>query len=99
MKWFLWHGNVTRALDTIEDIEGELDLLLRGGEREKKLLNQDTQDTFVAPEEIQGSIAVLVRHDSGVRINLRTSALPAGRDYRRHLPLTYPHKNRKSPIS
>ena len=38
VKWFLWHGNVTRALDRIEDIEGELDLLLRRGEREKKLL-------------------------------------------------------------
>ena len=23
VKWFLWHGNVVRALDAIEDIEGE----------------------------------------------------------------------------
>lgn len=27
VKWFLWHGNVGRALDTIDDVEGELDLL------------------------------------------------------------------------
>ena len=24
VKWFLWHGNVAGALDTIEDIEDEL---------------------------------------------------------------------------
>ena len=38
VKWFLWHGNVGRALDTIEDIEGELDLLPQDGESRKKLL-------------------------------------------------------------
>ena len=27
VKWFLWHGNVGRALDTIDDVEAELDLL------------------------------------------------------------------------
>jgi hypothetical protein len=25
VKWFLWHGNVQGALDTIEDVEAELD--------------------------------------------------------------------------
>ena len=38
VKWFLWHGNVVRALDTIEDIEDELDLLPKNGESRKKLL-------------------------------------------------------------
>ena len=38
MKWFLWHGNVVRALDTIEDIEGELDFLPHDGESRRKLL-------------------------------------------------------------
>ena len=38
VKWFLWHGNVVRALDTIEDIEGELDFLPRDGESQRKLL-------------------------------------------------------------
>ena len=38
VKWFLWHGNVGRALDTIEDIEDELDLLPQDGESRKKLL-------------------------------------------------------------
>ena len=38
MKWFLWHGDVVRALETIEDIEGELDLLPQRGESRKKLL-------------------------------------------------------------
>src|SRR5271165_5168854 len=38
IKWFLWHGNVGRALDTIDDIEGELDLLSQDGESRKKLL-------------------------------------------------------------
>jgi hypothetical protein len=37
VKWFLWHGNVVRALDTIEDIEGELDFLPRDGESRRKL--------------------------------------------------------------
>ena len=38
VKWFLWHGNVVRALDTIEDIEGELDFLPHDGESRRKLL-------------------------------------------------------------
>jgi len=38
VKWFLWHGNVVRALETIEDIEDELDLLPQHGESRKKLL-------------------------------------------------------------
>ena len=38
VKWFLWHGNVVRALDAIEDIEGELDFLPQDGESRKKLL-------------------------------------------------------------
>jgi len=38
VKWFLWHGNVVRALDTIEDVEDELDLLPQDGENRKKLL-------------------------------------------------------------
>jgi hypothetical protein len=38
VKWFLWHGNVVRALDAIEDIEGELDFLPQDGESRKKLV-------------------------------------------------------------
>ena len=38
VKWFLWHGNVVRALDTIEGIEGELDFLPHDGESRRKLL-------------------------------------------------------------
>jgi hypothetical protein len=38
VKWSLWHGNVVGALDTIEDIEDELDLLPKNGESRKKLL-------------------------------------------------------------
>ncbi len=53
VKWFLWHGNVVRALDTIEDIAqrpggfypragaarmGELDFLPQNGESRRKLL-------------------------------------------------------------
>jgi hypothetical protein len=34
VKWFLWHGNVAGALDTIEDIEDEP----KDGESRKKLL-------------------------------------------------------------
>src|ERR1700674_2244935 len=40
MKWFLWHGNVVRALDAIEDIEGELDFLPQDGESRKKLRSE-----------------------------------------------------------
>src|SRR5271157_2524437 len=38
VKGFLWHGNVEGALDTIEDVEDELDLLPKDGESRKKLL-------------------------------------------------------------
>jgi hypothetical protein len=38
VKWFLWHGNVVQALETIEGIEDELDLLRQDGESRKKLL-------------------------------------------------------------
>jgi hypothetical protein len=38
VKWFLWHGNAVRALDTIEDIEAELDFLPQKGESRRKLL-------------------------------------------------------------
>jgi hypothetical protein len=37
-KWFLWHGNVPRALETIEDIEAALDLLSQEGESRRKLV-------------------------------------------------------------
>ena len=38
VKWFLWHGNVLRALDTMEDIEDQGDLLPQDCESRKKLL-------------------------------------------------------------
>ena len=38
VKWFLCHGNVVRALDTMEDIEDQRDLLPQDGESRKKLL-------------------------------------------------------------
>jgi hypothetical protein len=38
VKWFLWHGNVGRALETLEDIEGALDLLSQEGESRRKLV-------------------------------------------------------------
>jgi hypothetical protein len=38
VKWFLWHGNVQRALETLEDIEDALDLLSQGGESRRKLV-------------------------------------------------------------
>jgi hypothetical protein len=38
VKWFLWHGNVPRALETLEDIEAALDLLSQQGESRRKLV-------------------------------------------------------------
>jgi hypothetical protein len=38
VKWFLWHGNVERALETIEDVEDGLDFLSQGGESRRKLV-------------------------------------------------------------
>jgi hypothetical protein len=38
VKWFLWHGNVQRALETLEGIEDALDLLSQGGESRRKLV-------------------------------------------------------------
>jgi hypothetical protein len=37
VKWFLWHGHVQRALETIEDIEDALDRLSHEGESRRKL--------------------------------------------------------------
>jgi hypothetical protein len=38
LKWHLWHGNVYRALQLIEDLECDLDLPEERSERTKKLL-------------------------------------------------------------
>ncbi|MBV8398292.1 MAG: ISKra4 family transposase [Acetobacteraceae bacterium] len=38
VKWFLWHGNAPRALETIEDVEDALDLLSQEGESRRKLV-------------------------------------------------------------
>jgi hypothetical protein len=45
VKWSLWHGNVAGALDTIEDVEGELDLLSQDSESRKKLLKAVSKRT------------------------------------------------------
>src|SRR5712692_2626531 len=37
LKWFLWHGNVFRALQVIEDLEIDLDIEEAGPERRKLL--------------------------------------------------------------
>ena len=36
VKWFLWHGNVPRALETLEDIEAAVYLLSQDGESRRK---------------------------------------------------------------
>src|SRR4051794_12643690 len=38
LKWHLWHGNVYRALQITEDLEGDLESRDEGSERAKKLL-------------------------------------------------------------
>jgi hypothetical protein len=40
VKWFLWHGNVPRALETIEDVEDALDLLSQEDESRRKLVKE-----------------------------------------------------------
>ena len=37
LKWFLWHGNVFRALQVVEDLEIDLDIEEAGPERRKLL--------------------------------------------------------------
>jgi len=37
LKWFLWHGNVFRALRTVEDLELDLDIDDAGAEQRKLL--------------------------------------------------------------
>jgi hypothetical protein len=37
LKWFLWHGNVFRALQTVEDITADLEILNSDGEPTKLL--------------------------------------------------------------
>jgi len=50
VKWFLWHGNVPRALEVLDDLEGDLELLSSPGERGRKLLK--------ALGEFRGYIAI-----------------------------------------
>ena len=33
LKWFCWHGNVYRALQTIDDLVGDLDIAEAGPEQ------------------------------------------------------------------
>jgi len=40
LKWNLWHGNVERALERIEDLQWDLELTAGGGEHRIKLLKQ-----------------------------------------------------------
>jgi len=37
-KWFLWHGNVYRALEVIEDLECQLESIEGSSEKQRKLL-------------------------------------------------------------
>jgi hypothetical protein len=37
-KWFLWHGNVYRALEVIEDLECRLESIEGSSEKQRKLL-------------------------------------------------------------
>ena len=50
MKWFLWHGNVARALEVLDNLDDDLDLLSAPGDRGRKLLK--------ALREFQGYIAM-----------------------------------------
>jgi hypothetical protein len=42
-KWFLWHGNVYRALVVIEDLECQLESIEEKSEKQKKLLKAVTE--------------------------------------------------------
>ena len=37
-KWFLWHGNVYRALEVVEELECQLEALEESSEKQRKLL-------------------------------------------------------------
>ena len=60
VKWFLWHGNVARALDTIEDIEGELDFLPKNGESRRKLLKRRRRALVLRTAVITGNRGRLI---------------------------------------
>jgi hypothetical protein len=38
VKWFLWHGNVYRALVMVEDMESRLESIEGSSEKQRKLL-------------------------------------------------------------
>jgi len=38
VKWFLWHGNVYRALEVIEDLDSQLESIEGSSEKQRKLL-------------------------------------------------------------
>ena len=48
LKWNLWHGNVERALERIEDLQWELEFTIGKSENQNKLLKQLREfDTYI----------------------------------------------------
>ena len=48
MKWNLWHGNVERALERIEDLQWDLEFTIGKSENQNKLLKQLREfDTYI----------------------------------------------------
>jgi hypothetical protein len=47
LRWFLWHGNIVRALHTIEDIPANLETLNPGDEPSKLLTTAREFDTYL----------------------------------------------------
>ncbi len=48
LKWYLWHGNVERALECIEDLQWELEFTVGKSENQNKLLKQLREfDTYI----------------------------------------------------
>src|SRR6202022_768749 len=43
LKWFLWHGNVFRALQTVDDLQIDLDNTERPSPEQQKLLKTVTE--------------------------------------------------------
>ena len=48
LKWNLWHGNVERALERIEDLQWDLEFTIGKSENQNKLLKQLREfDTYI----------------------------------------------------
>ncbi len=86
LKWLLWHGNVFRALQTIDDIQFDLENIEEPDAKQRKLLKTITEFGGY----ISANAGHIPRGPFGIRpVRRRTDRFPG--------PLSYPSQSRATP--